>query len=69
MLDVWLTEDFSKKKTNTDKAPKPSPIVSSHWSSSNIDCVLLHFSSKLWDLDFQIIWKLPFIKSSQFVNN
>ncbi len=34
----------------------------SHWTSSNMDSVPLHSSSRLWDLDFQftLIWKEDF---------
>ncbi len=35
--------------------PKSSQTVeTSHWTSSNMDSVPLHSSSRLWDLDFQI---------------
>ncbi len=35
-------------------------VETSHWTSSNIDSVPLHSSSRLWDLDFQIKCKIYF---------
>ncbi len=41
--------------------PKSSLTVeTSHWTSSNMDSVPLHSSSRLWDLDFQIKSKIYF---------
>ncbi len=41
--------------------PKSSLTVeTSHWTSSNMDSVPLHTSSRLWDLDFQIKCKIYF---------
>ncbi len=41
--------------------PKSSLTVeTSHWTSSNMDSVPLHTSSRLWDLDFQMKCKIYF---------
>ncbi len=41
--------------------PKSSQTVeTSHWTSSNMDSVPLHSSSRLWDLDFQMKCKIYF---------
>ncbi len=41
--------------------PKSSLTVeTSHWTSSNMDSVPLHSSSRLWDLDFQMKCKMYF---------
>ncbi len=41
--------------------PKSSLTVeTSHWTSSNMDSVPLHSSSRLWDLDFQMKCKIYF---------
>ncbi len=41
--------------------PKSSLTVkTSHWTSSNMDSVPLHSSSRLWDLDFQMKCKMFF---------
>ncbi len=41
--------------------PKSSLTVeTSHWTSSNMDYVPLHPSSRLWDLDFQMKCKIYF---------
>ncbi len=41
--------------------PKSSLTVeTSHWTSSNMDSVPLHSSSRLWDLNFQIKCKIYF---------
>ncbi len=41
--------------------PKSSLTVeTSHWTSSNMDSVPLHSSSRLWDLDFQIKCNIDF---------
>ncbi len=41
--------------------PKSSLTVeTSHWTSSNMDSVPLHSSSRLWDLDFQLKCKIYF---------
>ncbi len=43
------------------RQPKLSLTVeTSHWTSSNMDSVPLHPSSRLWDLDFQIKCKIYF---------
>lgn len=37
-----------------DMAPTSSlTMETSHWTSSSFDAVALHYSSKLWDLDFK----------------
>ncbi len=41
--------------------PKSSLTVeTSHWTSSNMDSLPLHSSSRLWDLDFQMKCKIYF---------
>ncbi len=41
--------------------PKSSLTVkTSHWTSSNMDSVPLHSSSRLWDLNFQMKYKIYF---------
>ncbi len=45
----------------TSRHPKSSLTVeTSHWTSSNMDSVPLHSSSRLWDLDFQMKSKIYF---------
>ncbi len=57
---------FSKKNTMDQHQqmtlhPKSSLTVeTSHWTSSNMDSVPLHSSSRLWDLDFQMKCKIYF---------
>ncbi len=47
--------------------PKSSLTVeTSHWTSSNMDSVPLHSSSRLWELDFQMKCKIYFIWKEDF---
>ncbi len=47
--------------------PKSSLTVeTSHWTSSNMDSVPLHSSSRLWDPDFQMKCKITFIWKEDF---
>ncbi len=50
--------DFRKQWTNTSRwhcSPNHHWLETSHWTSSNMDSVPLYSSSRLWDLDFQIL--------------
>ncbi len=44
--------DCGLQKTQWTKSPLT--VETSHWTSSNMDSVSLHSSSRLWDLDLQI---------------
>ncbi len=59
-----LTVDFRKHVDQHQQKtwqPKSSLTVeTSHWTSSNMDSVPLHSSSRLWDLDFQMKCKIYF---------
>ncbi len=47
--------------------PKSSLTVeTSHWTSSNMDSVPLHSSSRLWDLDFQMKCNIYFLLKEDF---
>ncbi len=49
-----------KSKVNTIIHKSSLTSETSHWTSSNMDSVLLHTSSRLWDLDFQMKCKMYF---------
>ncbi len=66
-----LTVDFRKHRGPTPASgwhgsPNHYWLETSHWTSSNMDSVPLHSSSRLWDLDFtwnakfNLIWKEEF---------
>ncbi len=51
------------KWTNTSRwhgSPNHQTVETSHWTSSNMDSVPLHSSSRLWDLDFRMKCKIYF---------
>ncbi len=51
----WTSENTVDQHQQIIWQPKSSLTVeTSHWTSSNMDSVPLHSSSRLWDLDFQI---------------
>ncbi|MEQ2221730.1 hypothetical protein ILYODFUR_018653 [Ilyodon furcidens] len=59
-----LTVDFRKPNgltpaDDTTESPKsPLNVETSQWTSSSVDSVPLHCSSRIWDIDFQIKCKL-----------
>ncbi len=60
-----LTVDFRKHSGPTPADDMAAPnqsltVETSHWTSSNMDSVPLHSSSRLWDLDFQMKCKIYF---------
>ncbi len=64
---LWTSEntvDQHQQMTWQPKSLLTATVETSHWTSSNIDSVPLHSSSRLWDLDFQmkckIYWKEDF---------
>ncbi|XP_058618040.1 uncharacterized protein LOC131531351 isoform X2 [Onychostoma macrolepis] len=54
-----LTVDF-RKHSGPTPADDMAAQITSHWTSSNMDSVPLHSSSRLWDLDFQMKCKIYF---------
>ncbi len=58
---LWTSENTVDQHQQMTWQPKSSLTVeTSHWTSSNMDSVPLHSSSRLWDLDFQIKCKIYF---------
>ncbi len=58
---LWTSENTVDQHQQMTWQPKSSLTVeTSHWTSSNVDSVPLHSSSRLWDLDFQIKCKIYF---------
>ncbi len=58
---LWTSENTVDQHQQMTWQPKSSLTVeTSHWTSSNMDSVPLHSSSRLWDLDFQMKWKIFF---------
>ncbi len=54
---LWTSENAVDQHQQMTWQPKSSLTVeTSHWTSSNMDSVPLHSSSRLWDLDFQMKW-------------
>ncbi len=52
---LWISENTVDHHQQMTWQPKSSLTVeTSHWTSSNMDSVPLHSSSRLWDLDFQM---------------
>ncbi len=58
---LWTSENTVDQHQQMTWQPKSSLTVeTSHWTSSNMDSVPLHSSSRLWDLDFQMKCKMHF---------
>ncbi len=58
---LWTSENTVDQHQQMTWQPKSSLTVeTSHWTSSNMDSVPLHSSSRLWDHDFQIKCKIYF---------
>ncbi len=58
---LWTSENTEDQHQQMTWKPKSSLTVeTSHWTSSNMDSVTLHSSSRLWNLDFQIKCKIYF---------
>ncbi len=58
---LWTSENTVDQHQQMTWQPKSSLTVeTSHWTSSNMDFVPLHSSSRLWDLDFQMKCKIYF---------
>ncbi len=58
---LWTSENTVDQHQQMTWQPKSSLTVEiSHWTSSNMDSVPLHSSSRLWDLDFQIKCKINY---------
>ncbi len=58
---LWTSENTVDQHQQMTWQPKSSLTVeTSHWTSSNMDYVPLHSSSRLWDLDFQMKCKIYF---------
>ncbi len=58
---MWTSENTVDQHQQMTWQPKSSLTVeTSHWTSSNMDSVPLHSSSRLWDIDFQIKCKMYF---------
>ncbi len=58
---LWTSENKVDQHQQMTLQPKSSLTVeTSHWTSSNMDSVPLHSSSRLWYLDFQIKCKIYF---------
>ncbi len=52
---LWTSENTVDQHQQMTWQPKSSLTVETlHWTSSNMDSVPLHSSSRLWNLDFQI---------------
>ncbi len=52
---LWTSENTVGQHQQMTWQPKSSLTVeTSHWTSSNMDSVPLHSSSRLWDLDLQM---------------
>ncbi len=58
---LWTSENTVDQHQQMTWQPKSSLTVeTSHWTSSNMDSVPLHSSSRLWALDFQMKCKIYF---------
>ncbi len=58
---LWTSENTVDHHQQMTWQPKSSLTVeTSHWTSSNMDSVPLHSSSRLWDLDFQMKCRIYF---------
>ncbi len=58
---LWTSENTMDQHQQMTWQPKSSPTVeTSHWTSSNVDSVPLLSSSRLWDLDIQMKYKIYF---------
>ncbi len=58
---LWTSENTVDQHQQMTWQPKSSLTVETlHWTSSNMDSVPLHSSSRLWDLDFQMKCKIYF---------
>ncbi len=58
---LWTSENTTDQHQQMTWQPKSSLTVeTSHGTSSNMDSVPLHSSSRLWDLDFQMKCKIYF---------
>ncbi len=58
---LWTSESTVDQHQQMTWQPKSSQTVeTSHWTSSNMDSVPHHSSSRLWELDFQIKCKIYF---------
>ncbi len=56
---LWTSENTVDQHQQMTRQPKSSLTEeTSHWTSSNIDYLPFHSSSRLWDLDFQIKCKI-----------
>ncbi len=61
LLWLWTSENTVDQHQQMTWQPKSSLTVkTSHWTSSNMESVPLHSSSRLWDLDFQMKCKIYF---------
>ncbi len=50
----WLWTSDQHQYGETWQPKSSLTVETSHWTSSNVDYVSLHSSSRLWDLDFQM---------------
>ncbi len=58
---LWTSENTVDQHQQMTWLPKSSLTAeTSHWTSSSMDSVPLHSSSRLWDLDFQMKCKIYF---------
>ncbi len=58
---LWTSENtVDQHQQMTWQSKSSLTVATSHWTSSNMDSVPLHSSSRLWDLDFQIKCKIYF---------
>ncbi len=58
---LWTSENTVDQHQQMTWQPKSSPTVETlHWTSSNMNSVSLHSSSRLWDLDFQMKYNIYF---------
>ncbi len=64
---LWTSENTVDQQQQMTWQPKSSLTVeTSHWTSSNMDSVPLHFSSRLWDLVSKLNAKFTFIWKEDF---
>ncbi len=59
-LTVDLRKDSGQNQQMTWWPNSSLTVETSHWTSSNMDSVPLHSSSRLWDLDFQMKYNIYF---------
>ncbi len=57
---LWTSENTMDQHQKMSWQLKSQTVETSHWTSSNMDSVPLHSSSRLWDLDFQMKCKMHF---------